>query len=106
MSREDELKAFGEGLKRMREKMDMTQEKLAEKLDIERSQIYSYESGRTEMGALKYVRLRRLYEEKTEKQSDELLRQLQNLSGEDRRIVEELIAHLSKMRTLTEREKG
>ena len=83
----DGKRAFGQRLYEMRKAHHLTQEQLAEKLDIDSRMLSRYENGDTEMGALLYEKLLAvLHEEETD------LPALWNkLNDENRRRAEELL---------------
>ncbi len=87
-----ELQEFGAELRQMRKDMRMTQEKLAEKLNVTPQEISRYEKGHREMGAMMYAELLKLHDETISKRDDELLAQIQRLSPKKRDAVLRLIA--------------
>ncbi len=87
-----ELQEFGAELRQMRKDMHMTQEKLAEKLNVAPEDISRYEKGHREMGAIIYSRLLKLHDEVIRKNDNELLAQIQKLSPERREAVLQIIA--------------
>ena len=92
MAKKDEKRAFGQRLYEMRKAHHLTQEQLAEKLDIDSRAVSRYESGETEMGALLYEKLLGLFH------ADEaaLPALWEELNGENRRRAEEVIRMLVK----------
>ncbi len=87
-----ELQEFGAELRQMRREMHMTQEKLAEKLNVTPQEISRYENGHREMGAMMYAKLLKLHDEVIQKNDNELLAQIQKLSPMKRDAVLQLIA--------------
>ena len=61
MARDAEKRALGQRLYAMRTERHMTQEELAEKLDIDSRSVSRYENGEVEMGALLYERVLTLF---------------------------------------------
>ena len=86
-AKQDEKRAFGQRLYEKRKAHHLTQEQLAEKLDIDSRMLSRYENGDAEMGALLYEKLLAvLHEEET------ALPALWNkLNDENRRRAEELL---------------
>lgn len=82
---EAKLRAFGQTLFEMREGAYITQEKLAEELDVNSKLISRYETGEAQMGALLYDRWLIYFGQKTnEPQIKELLRLFTTLSENDK----------------------
>ena len=86
-----ELQEFGKELRNMRKEMHMTQEKLAEALGIDVTQVSRYEQGTREMGAMMYAKFLKLHAEKEEKKGDILTRKIRKLSDSDRQMIEQMV---------------
>ena len=86
-----ELQEFGEELRKMRKEMGMTQEKLAEKLDIDAYQLSRYEKGHREMGALLYTKLLKLHDEALKKKEENLMIKLMKASPKKREAALQMI---------------
>lgn len=81
----DKLRRFGQTLFEMREGAHITQEKLAEELDVNSKLISRYETGEAQMGALLYDRWLIYFGQKTnDPQIKELLQLFGTLSENDK----------------------
>ena len=90
-----ELQDFGDQIRQMRKDMNMTQEKLAEKLDVTAQEISRYEKGHREMGGMLYAKLLKLHNENMTKKGNELCQKIQGLSPEKRDAVLRMITALT-----------
>ena len=90
-----ELQDFGDHVRQMRKDMHMTQEKLAEKLDVTAQEISRYEKGHREMGGMMYAKLLKLHHEIMTKKDNELFEKIQKLSPEKRDAVLRMITALT-----------
>ena len=90
-----ELQDFGDHVRQMRKDMHMTQEKLAEKLDVTAQEISRYEKGHREMGGMMYAKLLKLHHEIMTKKDNELFEKIQKLSPEKRDTVLRMITALT-----------
>ena len=93
MLKEEELQELGQELRGMRREMHMTQEKMAEALDVDPRMISRYENGNAEMGVLLYRKVLRLYEKWKSPQSDGLLQRIKQLTPEQRGALELLFCN-------------
>ncbi len=89
MLKEDALRDLGEDIRHMRKEMGMTLETLAGELGTDFRVLSRYENGQTEMGAVMYRKLVRLYEQKTK--GADFLQQIKNLSSQRRKALEMLV---------------
>ena len=67
MDRENLLKKFGKNVKIERIKKDLTQEKLAEKMNVSQNYIASIERGKANMSLVKILDLSKMLDVKIEK---------------------------------------
>ena len=91
---EQELRELGEELRGMRREMRMTQEKLAEALEVDPRMISRYEKGNAEMGSLLYRKMLRLYESRERPRADSLLQQIMKLTPEKRGAIETILCSM------------
>ena len=90
-----ELQDFGDHVRQMRKDMHMTQEKLAEKLDVTAQELSRYEKGHREMGGLLYAKLLKLHNEIMTKKDNELFQKIQKLNPEKRNAILQMITALT-----------
>lgn len=93
------LKDLGADIRMMRKELGLTQEQLAEELDINATQLSRYENGTTEMGANAYRRLRDLYEEKRDQGRNEILQLWEKLNKENQHRIEDLMLMMAKVQS-------
>lgn len=77
--------------------MHLTQEKLAEKLNISRNSISEYENGHRQIGGIRYHQFLLLYQELMEKQDNDILRQFERLPLEYHVLFRNLFESLIKI---------
>ena len=90
-----ELQEYGEHIRQLRKDMHMTQEKLAEKLDITAQELSRYENGHREMGGMLYAKLLKLHDGMVTKKDNELIQKIQKLSPKKRDVVLQMITALT-----------
>ena len=90
-----ELQEYGDHIRQLRKDMHMTQEKLAEKLDVTAQELSRYENGHREMGGMLYAKLLKLHNEMVTKKDNELLQKIQKLSPKKRDAVLQMIIALT-----------
>ena len=90
----EELQAFGEELREMRQEMHMSQEKLAEALDVDLRMISRYENGNAEMGSLMYRKMLQIYQSWKYTQIDNLLQQIMKLTPEKKGAIETIFSDI------------
>ena len=90
-----ELQEYGDHIRQLRKDMHMTQEKLAEKLDVTAQELSRYENGHREMGGMLYAKLLKLHNEMVTKKDNELLQKIQKLSPKKRDAVLQMITALT-----------
>ena len=90
-----ELQEFGKELRQMRKEMGMTQEQLAEELNVTPQEISRYEKGHREMGAMMFAKLQKLHEKVVKKKNEELFEKIRKLKPEQQEAVKYMISAMA-----------
>ena len=93
--KQERKRSLGRRIREIRKELHLTQEKLAERLNIEWKQLSRYETGEAEPGALVFADLLRLYTAEVEKERKALEQQIRGLETADRELVAGLVRRLS-----------